>query len=74
MLLAAKIGVKFDATVTGASDKGVWVRLFHPPVEGKLQRGAATASRSATACAWSSSLRRRGPRPYRFWRGEVSAG
>ncbi len=39
MLLISKIGLKYDATVTGASEKGVWVRLFHPPVEGKLQRG-----------------------------------
>jgi exoribonuclease-2 len=39
MLLISKIGMKYDATVTGVTDKGVWVRLFHPPVEGKLQRG-----------------------------------
>jgi exoribonuclease R len=39
MLLGARIGEKFDATVTGAGDKGVWVRLFQPPVEGKLQQG-----------------------------------
>jgi VacB/RNase II family 3'-5' exoribonuclease len=39
MLLISKIGTKYDATVTGVTDKGVWVRLFHPPVEGKLQRG-----------------------------------
>jgi ribonuclease R len=25
--------------VSGASEKGTWVRLFHPPVEGKLMRG-----------------------------------
>jgi VacB/RNase II family 3'-5' exoribonuclease len=36
ILLAPRIGEKFDATVTGASDKGVWVRLSHPPIEGKL--------------------------------------
>jgi len=39
MLLASRIGEKFDATVTGASDKGTWVRLARPPVEGKLTVG-----------------------------------
>jgi VacB/RNase II family 3'-5' exoribonuclease len=39
MLLASRIGDKFDSTVTGASDKGTWVRIFHPPVEGKLVKG-----------------------------------
>jgi VacB/RNase II family 3'-5' exoribonuclease len=39
MLLVSQIGTKFDAIVTGASDRGVWVRLFRPPVEGKLQSG-----------------------------------
>lgn len=41
MLLSSRVGEKFDATVTGASDKGTWVRLFHPPVEGKLVDGYA---------------------------------
>ena len=36
ILLQSRIGEKFDAFVTGASEKGTWVRLLHPPVEGKL--------------------------------------
>ena len=39
MLLASKIGEGFDAVVTGAADKGTWVRIFHPPVEGRLVHG-----------------------------------
>ncbi len=39
MLLESRIGEQFDAIVTGASDKGTWVRLLHPPVEGRLVRG-----------------------------------
>lgn len=39
LLLENRIGEAFQAIVTGASEKGVWVRLFHPPVEGKLVRG-----------------------------------
>jgi VacB/RNase II family 3'-5' exoribonuclease len=39
MLLASRIGQHFDAIVTGASPKGTWVRVFHPPVEGKLVTG-----------------------------------
>jgi len=37
--LADRIGQEFAAMVTGASDKGTWVRLDRPPVEGKLDRG-----------------------------------
>ena len=39
LLLSGRIGDSFDALVTGASEKGTWVRLFHPPVEGRLERG-----------------------------------
>lgn len=39
MLLESQIGRQFDAIVTGASPKGTWVRIFHPPVEGRLQAG-----------------------------------
>jgi exoribonuclease-2 len=39
LLLESKIGERFDAIVTGAAPKGTWVRLLHPPIEGKLVRG-----------------------------------
>jgi exoribonuclease-2 len=41
MLLCTSVGRQFDATVTGASDKGTWVRIAQPPVEGKLDSGPA---------------------------------
>jgi exoribonuclease II len=37
--LADRIGETFEAIVTGASEKGTWVRLLKPPVEGKLMHG-----------------------------------
>ncbi|HWS73452.1 MAG TPA: RNB domain-containing ribonuclease, partial [Thermoanaerobaculia bacterium] len=37
--LQSRIDERFDAIVTGASQKGTWVRIFHPPVEGKLVHG-----------------------------------
>ena len=40
LLLATRIGERFDAIVTGASDKGTWVRIAHPTAEGKLVTGA----------------------------------
>ena len=39
MLLAPRKGQRFDAIVTGASPKGTWVRVFRPPVEGRVMRG-----------------------------------
>ncbi len=41
MLLENRIGQTFDGVVTGASEKGTWVRIFEPPVEGKVAQGAA---------------------------------
>jgi exoribonuclease-2 len=39
LLLESKIGEQFDAIVTGASEKGTWVRVLTVPVEGKLVKG-----------------------------------
>jgi exoribonuclease-2 len=39
LLLESKIGQQFDSIVTGASEKGTWVRLLTIPVEGKLVKG-----------------------------------
>lgn len=39
LLLQSRIGEVFDSIVTGASDKGTWVRLLHLPVEGRLISG-----------------------------------
>jgi VacB/RNase II family 3'-5' exoribonuclease len=39
MLLASRIGQRFNAIVTGASEKGTWVRISQPPVEGRVVRG-----------------------------------
>ncbi len=39
MLLESRVGQRFDAIVTGAGEKGVWVRINHPVAEGKLVRG-----------------------------------
>ncbi|HEY5678189.1 MAG TPA: RNB domain-containing ribonuclease, partial [Myxococcales bacterium] len=36
MLLQGRSGEIFDAVVTGASEKGTWVRVAAPPVEGKV--------------------------------------
>ncbi|MBA3602285.1 MAG: RNB domain-containing ribonuclease [Parachlamydiaceae bacterium] len=41
LLLANQIGKSFDAIVTGASNKGTWVRLQSPPVEGKLLKNTS---------------------------------
>ncbi len=39
LLLSTRIGESFDGVITGASEKGTWVRLFQPPAEGRLTLG-----------------------------------
>jgi exoribonuclease-2 len=36
LLVESRIGATFDACVTGSSDKGTWVRVASPPIEGML--------------------------------------
>jgi ribonuclease R len=39
LLLESRIGEQFDSIVTGAAEKGTWVRLLTIPVEGKVVSG-----------------------------------
>ncbi len=39
LLLQSRVGERFDGLVTGASEKGTWVRISHPAAEGKLVSG-----------------------------------
>jgi exoribonuclease-2 len=39
LLLESRIGEHFNSIVTGASEKGTWVRCLDVPVEGKLVQG-----------------------------------
>jgi VacB/RNase II family 3'-5' exoribonuclease len=41
MVMQSRIGQMFDGIVTGASDKGIFVRVGTPPIEGKLIEGGA---------------------------------
>ncbi len=41
LLLSSRVGEQFDGVVTGAAAKGTWVRIFGPPVEGKVVEGSA---------------------------------
>ena len=41
LLLINRIGQHFEGVVTGASDRGTWVRIVEPVAEGKVVRGAA---------------------------------
>jgi exoribonuclease-2 len=39
LMLGDRIGTVYDAIVTGESSKGTYVRLLHPPAEGRVIRG-----------------------------------
>ncbi len=39
LLLEERIGEQFESVVTGAAEKGTWVRLLNLPVEGMLKKG-----------------------------------
>ena len=39
LLLGPRVGQTFDAIVTGAGDKGTWVRTCEPAAEGKVVKG-----------------------------------
>ena len=39
LLLRSRVGAQFDGIVTGASEKGTWVRVSGPVAEGRLVRG-----------------------------------
>ena len=39
LLLESRVGERFDGIVTGASEKGTWVRLLALPVDGRVVRG-----------------------------------
>jgi exoribonuclease-2 len=41
MLVASRVGQRFEAIVTGASAKGMFVRVLAPPIEGKLVAGGS---------------------------------
>ena len=57
ILLKSRIGEQFDAIVAGASNKGMWVRLLHPPIEGKLESGFECLDvATGSACNWSAQM------------------
>lgn len=41
--LQNSIGQTYDGIITGANEKGTWVRVFTPPVEGKVVKNAGNA-------------------------------
>jgi len=39
LLLESHVGQQYDAIVTGSSETDMWVRIFAPPAEGRLEAG-----------------------------------
>ena len=39
LLLSSRVGERFAGIVTGASEKGTWVRIDHPTTEGRVVKG-----------------------------------
>jgi exoribonuclease-2 len=39
LLLETRLGQVFAGVVTGSAEKGIWVRIFSPPAEGRLLEG-----------------------------------
>ncbi len=37
LVLESHVGQQYDAIVTGSSESGLWVRIFAPPAEGRLE-------------------------------------
>jgi exoribonuclease-2 len=44
VLMRGRIGEVFDGIITGSSDKGIYVRLVEPPVEGRIMGGGERLS------------------------------
>ena len=64
--LHARVGQSFSAVVTGVTPKGVFVRVFDPPVEGRLMRGEQRPGRRRPP-ARDAAEHRPAARLYRFW-------
>ena len=43
ILLEPQKGKIFEGVITGVGPHGIWARIFHPPIEGKIIHGAASA-------------------------------